>query len=162
MGGGDVGAAFTAALSRTDTSLTSKDLVEQYPSCPPASPDNKPIVLEQCKFFDLFDANPAEAREEMRKKRQEAVETHGERYMRGIMQSTRHHPLRKDRRYDFRLTAAEKEKLAANGVVASQRMQANSFGEIYYRLYTDDLPVFVTTDSILHAWHRSFDAFLVC
>ncbi|ETL27908.1 hypothetical protein L916_18627 [Phytophthora nicotianae] len=39
-------------------------------------------------------------------------------------------------------------------------MHAKSFGENNYRLYTDDLPVFVTADSVLHAWHRSFDAFL--
>ncbi|KAF1776817.1 hypothetical protein PC129_g6197 [Phytophthora cactorum] len=39
-------------------------------------------------------------------------------------------------------------------------MQAKSFGEIDYRLYTDDLSVFMTADSILHAWHRSFDSFL--
>ncbi|KAE9297528.1 hypothetical protein PF008_g23720 [Phytophthora fragariae] len=161
MGGGDVGAAFAAALSQTGMSLTSKDLVERYPSCPSSPSDSKPIVLEQCKFFDLFDADPVEAREEMRKKRQEALETHGESYMRSIMRSTRHHPLRKNRQYDFRLTREEKTKLAANGLVASQRMQAESFGDIYYRLYTDDLPVFVTADSILHAWHRSFDAFLI-
>ncbi|EGZ30002.1 hypothetical protein PHYSODRAFT_294932 [Phytophthora sojae] len=77
------------------------------------------------------------------------------------MESNRHHPLRKNRCYDFRLTPEEKEKLAANGVVASQRMEAESFGGVYHRLYSDVLPVFVTADSILHAWHRSFDAFLI-
>ncbi|EGZ30023.1 hypothetical protein PHYSODRAFT_323478 [Phytophthora sojae] len=104
MGGGDVGAAFTTALARTGTTLTSKDLVEQYPSCPPPSSASKPIVLEQCKFFDLFDADPKEAREEMRKKRQEVRETHGDRYLRTILESNRHRPLRKNRCYDFRLT----------------------------------------------------------
>ncbi|ETI34135.1 hypothetical protein F443_19301 [Phytophthora nicotianae P1569] len=56
MGGGDVGKAFTAALERTGTTLTSQDLVEQYAPLPQA--DKQPIVLEQCKFFALFDADP--------------------------------------------------------------------------------------------------------
>ncbi|DBA04949.1 TPA: hypothetical protein N0F65_006951 [Lagenidium giganteum] len=30
-------------------------------------------------------------------------------------------------------------------------------GLAYYRLYSDDMPVYITADSILHAWHRSFD-----
>jgi len=38
----------------------------------------------------------------------------------------------------------------------SQRLERDSFADVFYDIYTDDLPVFVTTDSILHAWHRSF------
>ncbi|ETO62935.1 hypothetical protein F444_19250 [Phytophthora nicotianae P1976] len=56
MGGGDVDKAFTVALERTGTTLTSQDLVEQYAPLPQA--DKQPIVLEQCKFFALFDADP--------------------------------------------------------------------------------------------------------
>ncbi|MDD5306678.1 MAG: DUF3160 domain-containing protein [Deltaproteobacteria bacterium] len=33
--------------------------------------------------------------------------------------------------------------------------------EIYHRVWTADLPVFVSADSILHAWHRTFDNLLV-
>ena len=32
--------------------------------------------------------------------------------------------------------------------------------DIYYRIFAKDLPVFVSADSILHAWHRSFDELL--
>ncbi|POM58474.1 Hypothetical protein PHPALM_36866 [Phytophthora palmivora] len=160
MGGGDVGTAFEAALTRTGTSLTSKNLVDMYP-LPSSLTEESPIDLKQCKFFDLFDADPAQARVEMDKKRQEAEKLHGTDFMQQVKRSKHHHPLKKRRQFDFRLTSKEKEKLAATGVVASQRMQAESFAEIYYRLYSDDLPVFVTTDSILHAWHRSFDAFLI-
>ncbi|POM64013.1 Hypothetical protein PHPALM_20518 [Phytophthora palmivora] len=160
MEGGDVGTAFEAALTRTGTSLTSKDLVDMYP-LPSSLTEESPIDLEQCKFFDLFDADPAQAQVEMDKNRQEAEKLHGTEFMQQVKRSKHHHPLKKRRQFDFRLTSKEKEKLAATGVVASQRMQAESFAEIYYRLYSDDLPVFVTTDSILHAWHRSFDAFLI-
>ena len=42
-----------------------------------------------------------------------------------------------------------------NGFVVSQRLERRSFADVYYDLYTDDLPVFVTADSVLQAWHRS-------
>ncbi len=60
------------------------------------------------------------------------------------------------RLYDFRLNAQEFAVFQTNGFVVSQRMERDSFADVFYDIYTDDLPVFVTTDAILHAWHRSF------
>lgn len=60
------------------------------------------------------------------------------------------------RLYDFRLSPAEFAVFQTNGFVVSQRMERDSFADVFYDLYTDDLPVLVTTDAILHAWHRSF------
>lgn len=59
---------------------------------------------------------------------------------------------------DFRLNPAELAVFQTNGFVVSQRMERRSFADVYYDLYTDDLPVFVTADSVLQAWHRSFVA----
>ena len=62
-----------------------------------------------------------------------------------------------DRRlYDFRLNPQEFAVFQTNGFVVSQRLERDSFADVFYDIYTDDLPVFVTTDAILHAWHRSF------
>lgn len=62
-----------------------------------------------------------------------------------------------DRRlFDFRLNPQEAAVFQTNGFVVSQRLERRSFADVYYDLYTDDLPVFVTTDSILQSWHRSF------
>src|ERR1044071_6954205 len=58
--------------------------------------------------------------------------------------------------YDFRLDTNEFAVFQTNGFVVSQRQQRQSFADIFYSIYTDDLPVFVTTDAILHAWHRTF------
>ncbi|KAG1685757.1 hypothetical protein DVH05_007751 [Phytophthora capsici] len=161
MGGVDVEAAFKATLERIGTHLTPEDLTKLYPS-PPSGKENKiPIVLEECKFFELFDEDPAEARKTTELLRKQAEQNHGTSYMSQILNSTTHHPLKRMQTTDYRLTQGEKAKLAYNGVVAVERMSAESFAEIYYHLYTDDMPVFVTADSILHAWHRSFDAFLV-
>ncbi len=70
-------------------------------------------------------------------------------------------PQRKKLRHnDFRLNADELAVFKKNGFVVSERLGAESFAEMYYRIYTNDLPVFVSTDSILHAWHKSYDAML--
>lgn len=60
------------------------------------------------------------------------------------------------RLFDFRLNPQESAVFQTNGFVVSQRMQRKSFADVYYDIYTDELPVYVTTDSILQAWHRSF------
>ena len=61
---------------------------------------------------------------------------------------------------DFRLNAAETACLQRNGFVASGRLGASCCLELYYGIFRRDLPVFITTDSILQAWHRSYDAIL--
>jgi hypothetical protein len=58
--------------------------------------------------------------------------------------------------YDFRLNTNEFAVFQINGFVVSQRLERESFADVFYDIYTDDLPIFVTTDAILHAWHRSF------
>jgi hypothetical protein len=62
--------------------------------------------------------------------------------------------------YDFRLNAQELAIFKSKGFVVSERMGSHSFTDLYYRLYVRDLPVFVTSDSMLHAWHRFFDRML--
>ncbi|POM61535.1 hypothetical protein PHPALM_29431, partial [Phytophthora palmivora] len=68
MGGGDVGAAFAATLKKTGTTLTAEDLLELYPA---QSKAPAPIVLEDCKHFDLFDADPVQGRKETERLREE-------------------------------------------------------------------------------------------
>ncbi len=58
--------------------------------------------------------------------------------------------------YDFRLSPSEFAVFQTNGFVVSQRLQRASFADVFYDIYTDELPVFVTTDALLHAWHRTF------
>ncbi len=62
--------------------------------------------------------------------------------------------------FDFRLNAEEAAAFKKNGFVVSERMGGASHAEIYYRIYTRDLPVFISSDSLLHAWHRTYDAML--
>jgi Protein of unknown function (DUF3160) len=58
------------------------------------------------------------------------------------------------------LTAEERAVFAKTGMVSVDHQQSYSMGSAYYAIYAGDLPVFVTTDSILHALHRSYDKVL--
>ncbi len=60
----------------------------------------------------------------------------------------------------LQLTKEEQEIFRKNGFVSVDHGQPYSFASAYYAIYTRDLPVLVTTDSILHAMHKSYDAVL--
>lgn len=58
------------------------------------------------------------------------------------------------------LSAEQEELLAANGFVVLNDAAYYTFEETYSEIYERDLPVLVTTDSVLHAFHRSYDSIL--
>ena len=60
----------------------------------------------------------------------------------------------------LKLTAEERSLFRKEGVVSIDHQQRYSMASAYYLIYTRDLPVLVTTDSILNALHRSFDTTL--
>ena len=57
---------------------------------------------------------------------------------------------------DFQLNDEELGLFTQNGMVVSGRLGAHSFVDAYYGIFTEDLPVFVTSDSIMHAWHKTY------
>lgn len=60
----------------------------------------------------------------------------------------------------YKLTADELALLQEHGFVVSERLSRLSFGQAYLEIYQNDLPVFVSTDALLHALHKSYDAIL--
>jgi hypothetical protein len=58
------------------------------------------------------------------------------------------------------LSDDELERLAEGGVVLSTSKQFPSFAYGYKTIYAEDLPVYVSADSILEAVHRTFDRLL--
>ncbi len=60
----------------------------------------------------------------------------------------------------FRLNPNELAFFVTNGFVVSERLGTGSFGDSYDRIFHGDLPVFITTDSILQAWHRTYENML--
>ncbi len=69
-------------------------------------------------------------------------------------------PLPHERLFDFRLDERELAVFQRNGFVVSERLATHSFAEMFYRVWMSDLPVFISTDAILQAWHRSYDMML--
>jgi len=59
------------------------------------------------------------------------------------------------------LTDDEMGVFKKNGFVMVDHGNNLSMGQAYFQIYKADLPVFVTTDSILHALHRSYDKVLM-
>ena len=60
----------------------------------------------------------------------------------------------------FALDEDEKAALGTNGFVISERKRFPTFGYGYLSIYSDDLPVYVSADSMLYAVHSSFDDIL--
>jgi hypothetical protein len=61
----------------------------------------------------------------------------------------------------LQLTGPEQQILRNRGFVSVDHDQQYSFGSLYFAVYSNDLPVLITTDSILHALHRSYDDILI-
>ena len=61
----------------------------------------------------------------------------------------------------MQLTKEERGIFARNGFVSIDQNRRHTFASAYYQIYTGDLPVLVTSDSILHAMHRSYDDILL-
>jgi hypothetical protein len=59
------------------------------------------------------------------------------------------------------LSAAESQLLQKHGFVISERGQVTSFHAGYTALFHDHQPVYVTADSLLYAWHSSYDQILM-
>jgi hypothetical protein len=61
----------------------------------------------------------------------------------------------------YTLTNYEQSLLSQHGFMVSERLSYESFGAAYIDIWKKDLPVFVSSDAILHAWHRSYDRMLM-
>jgi hypothetical protein len=57
-------------------------------------------------------------------------------------------------------TTDELALLQNNGFVVSERLAFKDFSNAYAYVYWKDLPVLITTDSILHAIHKTYDDLL--
>ena len=60
----------------------------------------------------------------------------------------------------YGLTTYEQQLLGRHGFVVTERVHPRSFGQGFLDVYNADLPVFISTDAVLHALHMSYDAIL--
>ncbi|NOX67052.1 MAG: DUF3160 domain-containing protein, partial [Chlorobi bacterium] len=60
----------------------------------------------------------------------------------------------------LKLTDGEKSLIQKNGFVVSERLAKGSYGEQFEDIYHSDLPVYISSDAVLHAFHASYDKIL--
>ncbi len=60
----------------------------------------------------------------------------------------------------YALTSYEQSLIETHGFMVTERLKRQSFGATYGEIFRNDLPVFISTDAILHAIHMSYDAIL--
>ena len=60
----------------------------------------------------------------------------------------------------YGLTDYEISLLQDHGFVVTERLRDDSFGKQFSEIYHNDLPVFISTDAILHPFHVSYDKLL--
>ncbi len=58
------------------------------------------------------------------------------------------------------LTNDELDLLRENMFFVTERLSYNNFGHAFHTVYNYDLPVFITTDAVLHALHMSYNQIL--
>ena len=63
-------------------------------------------------------------------------------------------------RTKLKMTDEELAIYKRSGFVSIDQKRRHTFASGYYYIYASDLPVLITTESILHAFHRSYDAIL--
>lgn len=63
-------------------------------------------------------------------------------------------------RSKYKLTDHEKSLIEKHGFMVTERLRCASFGKAFGEIFHNDLPVFVSTDAILHAIHMSYDEIL--
>jgi hypothetical protein len=60
----------------------------------------------------------------------------------------------------YNLTSTEQELLANNHFMVSQRLKNWEWASAFIGIYSSDLPLFLSTDFILHTLHKSYDVIL--
>ena len=60
----------------------------------------------------------------------------------------------------YHLTQYEKLLLRRHSFLVTERLKRESFGQAFDEIYHADLPVFISSDAILHAVHMSYDKIL--
>lgn len=111
------------------------------------------------KYLDLVQTDPKEFNKLQAEKQEQYKKEHGVEAYQQIMWGRKHHELKARKTTDYRLTPEELEKLKKDKVLF--RLGERSFAQIYEALYNNDMPVFVTSDSILYAFHRFYDEWLM-
>jgi hypothetical protein len=122
--------------------------------------------LQNIKYLELFQTNIQEYNEKMQNLRDKAQGNMTDKEFKKILwneaqgESLRHH-----RDLDFTLSPEELETLMKDKIFwyppeRFSRRKLGSFSHFYLKAYENDMPVVISTDSILHAFHLSLTSYM--
>lgn len=115
--------------------------------------------MESIKYLDLVQTNVKEFNDQQTLKQMEFKKKFGEQQLNKILWGKKHHELKASRTVDYSLTNQELDQLSKNGIFFKETKN-KTFAGAYLDLYNNDMPVFVTSDSMLHPFHKFYDNFL--
>lgn len=125
------------------------------------------------KYTDLVQLNPDTYNESQKLKQEEYVALHGKNAWDRIRWSDKHHSLKAHRSKNYSLSEIELELLLKDKMVLKSdpismvtkdnyeaeylpTQNGSTFAQIYLDLYNNDLPVLITSDSMLFALHKFY------
>jgi hypothetical protein len=147
-------ALFFIACGSAGSSSDDSDIPGQGPA--PDTSDLPPEVAQTYAFL----------RAEIQSSKEMTPEGFAEKYRVGFRDSLGHSPLDATnldliQGSELALGEVELGQLEAEGFVISEKHAHGTFFHAYETIYREDLPVFVSADSILDAIHRSYDRILL-
>lgn len=114
--------------------------------------------MNRLQYFDLIQCIPAEFNAQQKIKIAGYEDLYGKGSFNDIRYGKKHHELKATRSEDYSLTTSELDNLKENGIIFKETTK--SFPQLYLDLYNNDMPVFVTSDSMLFALHKFYDTWL--
>lgn len=116
--------------------------------------------MHSVKYLDLVQCNIEEFNKQQKEKQKEYESKNGKNKLYEILYGKTHHELKASRTVDYSLNETEMKELLTQGILFKETPKEKSFARNYLELYNNDLPVLVTSDSILHPFHKFYDNFL--
>ncbi len=114
--------------------------------------------MQTIAFLDLIQQDPAVFNANQKQKREEFIKEFGKEAVNKILYGNKHHDLKASRNTDYRLNDAELNTLKIDKLFFKQ--SDDSFTRSFLNLYNNDMPVMITSDSMLFALHKFYDTYL--
>ena len=110
--------------------------------------------LSKVKYMNLVETDIQAFTAEQEKKHAAFIKEFGkDKFYDIVYYGKQHHPLRASRTVGYNLTEEEKKELLSKGFL-NKDSHGQTFEKCYEELYNNDMPVLVTSDSLLSAFHK--------
>jgi hypothetical protein len=112
------------------------------------------------KYMDNVQTDIQNFNKNQEKKIQEFIKKNGQNAYLDIVKEDKYHELMVKRFKNYKLSDEELKNLINNKILIKQIDSEKTFGNIYQELCSNSMPIFITSDSILHAFHKIYEPML--